>query len=494
MAALARFGAIIEVVAQPVYTWLFGLATYGLYIVLWSAVNIAEKIVDLSLTEALQRLVPSEAEEAAHGAVKFALLATVVPAALIALVVSLSAGSIANLLSVAPEDEARLPFAIALFAWALPLWTFVEIATAAARARRAFGPEIRLRIVWEQFARLGFALAFFAIGMTSVGLMAAHLASLALVSILSVRVLARYYDLGLMLRAPVPPVLRRSLFLSGLALLPSAIARRTLNDLPPILLNLLIPGSRGAIAAGLFGIARKVASMPLIVRQAFLYVLAPLSSAQAAHDRRQIAPLYAFSARMSAALVIPIGGALILLGADILSLFAPGAEAALAILVILVLGRIGEAIVGPATPIVEMTGHRVLPLVNFAIGIGAWALVAWLLTPRYGAEGMAVAVSAGAVLIAWAAVIELAISDRLHPFDLQFARGALAGLAGLGVLALVGLLLEPLGAPVRAAGIGLLLLPLCWLTLRIGLDRADREALGKFAHALHLARAEPLPG
>ena len=52
-----------------------------------------------------------------------------------------------------------------MFAWALPLWTFIEIATSAARARRAFGPEIRLRIFWEQIARILFAVGFFLLGL-----------------------------------------------------------------------------------------------------------------------------------------------------------------------------------------------------------------------------------------------------------------------------------------------------------------------------------------
>jgi O-antigen/teichoic acid export membrane protein len=50
-------------VAQPIYTWLFGLATYGLYFALWGAVNLLSNIVDLSMTSALQRIVPAEDEE-----------------------------------------------------------------------------------------------------------------------------------------------------------------------------------------------------------------------------------------------------------------------------------------------------------------------------------------------------------------------------------------------------------------------------------------------
>ena len=37
-ALLARFGAVIELISQPAYTWLFSVATYGVYTVLWAAV------------------------------------------------------------------------------------------------------------------------------------------------------------------------------------------------------------------------------------------------------------------------------------------------------------------------------------------------------------------------------------------------------------------------------------------------------------------------
>lgn len=489
LAALARLGALIEVVAQPAYTWLFGIATYGVYTVLWSAVNIVENIVDLSMTQALQRIVPTESEADAHAAVRFALLVSVGPATLLALLATVFAAPLAGLVSAAPKDSLQLPLAIALFAWALPLWTFVEVATSAARARRAFGPEIRLRIFWEQVARLIFAVGFFALGAHSLGLLLAHLASLAMTAILSARLLGRYYDPGQLLRAPITAELRRELLKTGFALLPSAISRRLFNDLPAILLNLALPGARGATAAGLFGIARKVASIPLIVRQAFQYVLAPLASAQAAHDRAGVATLYGFATRLSIAFVIPLSGLLVLLARDILSGFAPEAMAALPLLVVLVIGRAGEAVVGPATPVVEMTGHRVLPLVNAVAGLAAWALVGWWLVPTMGATGMAIAVSVGTVLIAWAATLELRISDGLAAFDSSALK--LLAVSGTGVAALwaIGLALAPLGAPVRAIGLLLLFWPLLWLVLRLGLPLADRIALGGPARRIGLAPA-----
>lgn len=484
LAALARLGALVEVVAQPAYTWLFGIATYGIYTVLWAVVNIVENIVDLSMTQALQRIVPTESEADAHAAVRFALLVSVIPAALLALAATIFAPQLAAMLSAAPKDQAQLPAAIAIFAWALPLWTFVEVTTSAARARRAFGPEIRLRILWEQVARLAFAIGFFALGVQSKGLLLAHLASLFVTALLAARLLGRYYDPKLLLGAPASPRLRRELLKTGFALLPSAISRRLFNDLPAVLLNLSFPGAKGATAAGLFGIARKVSTVPLIVRQAFQYVLAPLSAAQAAHDRTGVAALYGFATRLSIAFVVPLSALLMLTASDILSAFAPEAAAALPLLVILILGRAGEAIVGPATPVVEMTGHRILPLVNSAIGLGAWALLGAWLVPAMGATGMAWAVSAGTVLIAGAATLELRMTDGLVAFDRPAITAlAVAMLAGM-LLWAAGHLLDP--APVRAAGLLLLFWPAQWLALRFGLPIADRQALGKAARKLRL--------
>jgi len=484
LAGLSRAGALIEALAQPLYTWLFGIATYGLYVVLWGAVNLITNIVDLSMTSALQRVVPTQdSEEAAHAAVKLALIISVGPATVIAALVSWNAAAIAAIFSAAPEDVAKLPTAIALFAWALPLWTFVEVATSAARARRAFGPEIRLRIFWEQIARIGFAIGFFLLGFHSIGLMLAHLASLALTAALCVPLLGRYYRLGPLVRAPVPRALARNLLASGAGLLPANLARRLLIDAPPIVLNLAIPGAAGAAAAGLFEIARKLSTVPLIVRHAFQYVLGPLSSAQAHVDRGQVAPLYNFASRVSTALVVPLCGLLVFAGVDILSVYRPEAIAALPMLWVLVAARGLEAIVGPASTIVEMIGHRALPLLNSAIAIGLWIGLTLALTPDYGALGMAVAVAVAVVASTYAATLELRLADGLSPFDRTLFQGLAIALAGLAVMAAGEWLLD---GPARFALEVLLWAITCWLALRYGLAPEDREALGGLSRRLRL--------
>jgi O-antigen/teichoic acid export membrane protein len=484
LAGLSRAGAFIEAVAQPLYIWMFGLAAYGLYVVLWGVINLLTNILDLSMTSALQRIVPTrENETQVHSALKVALLATLLPASIVALAVALNADFVASFFSAAPEDRARLPGAIALFVWALPLWTFIEVATSAARARRAFGPEIRIRILWEQLARLLFALGFFFLGFGSEGLMIAHLSSLLLVALLCLPLLARYYDLRALLHAPMRWPQSRELIGSGIALLPSNLARRMLIDAPPLAINVMIPGAAGASAAGLFEVGRKLSTVPYIVRQSFQYVLAPLSSAQAHADRSQIAPLYQFASRVSTALVVPLAGLMIFTGPDVLSVYREEAQAALPILAILSVARAMEAIVGPAGTIVEMIGHRALPLLNSAIAIIGWIVLALWLTPSGGAFGMAVAVAVAIVISTYAAAIELRLSDRLWPFDRKLWQALAIAAIGIAGMALVEYVT---GGPLRFASNMAIWAVTSWFTLRYGLTREDRLAFGSLSRRLRL--------
>lgn len=483
LAALARGGAAIEAVAQPIYVWLFGLAGYGLYAALWGGINFLTNVINLSLPMALQRLIPVAEDEAqAHAVVKFALLASVLPAFVVAAALALLSDSIAQIFTAEAGQRQGLAQGIALFSWALPLWTFVEVATAAVRARRNFGAEIRIRIFWEQLARLLFAVGFYFLGVRSAnGLLIAHLGSLLLVGLLSVRLLGRHYDLRLLIRTPVAG-LARNILLSGLALLPANLSRRALIDAPPVLLNLLIPGAQGAAAAGLFEVGRKISTIPHVVRQSFQYVLAPFAAAQAKVDRRALEPLYHFAARASAALVVPLSGLVIFAGPLVLELYVKAAAPALAVLVILSVARAIEAVAGPATTLVEMVGHRALPLVNSALAIAVWLALALWLTPGMGISGMAIAVAGGIIMSSYAALAQL-WAGGLSVFDGWLLRGLAAALPGVALMAAAQWLVP------GVAGLALLL-PIwagsTWVALRLGLPETDRQAFGAVSRRLRL--------
>jgi O-antigen/teichoic acid export membrane protein len=486
-AFLARLGAVIEVVAQPAYVWMFGLATYGLYTVLWAWVNVVENLADLGMGSALQRTVPqSDDAESRAAALRAALLWGVGPCTAIALLTSIAAPWAAELVNVAPRDRPALALGIALFAWALPLWAFVEIGTAGLRARRAFGPEIRLRILWEQIIRLVLATTLWAAGVHTLGLIVAHLLSLTITAALSLRLLGSYYDLRLVFRGGGPSTAGRDTLVSGLALVPANAIARLFSDGPPVLLNLLIPGAGGATAAGLYGIARKLSSLVQMIRLALGYVMGPLASAVARHDRRSIEPLYGYATRLGTALAIPTATALVLGAPTVLLLFGPEAAGATALLIPLVIMRLVDAVTGPGGAIQQVASARYAPAATQLVGLAAAAMLLPVLLPERGAAGMALAVAAGLILANLATVAQLWWRDRLWPFHPPFPRTAAVALAVSIVLAAPLRLLERLPEPAALALLVLLLLASLWVSLRFALSPADRATLGKAGRRLRL--------
>lgn len=486
-ALLARAGGVVEIVSQPLYVWLFGLPTYGLYMVLWSAVNLIENFADLGMTSALQRVVPQAKDDAERaGALRQAMIMGLLPCILIALAASLNAHWIAEIVNVAPRDRDRLATGIALFAWALPFWAYVEISTSALRARKAFGPEIRLRVMWEQLLRMIAAIVLAALGAGTLGLLIAHLCSLAVTCIFSTRLLARYYRLDLVLgRSSTATTTAQTLY-AGLSVLPSNIVMRLFADAPPLILNLMIPGAAGASAAGLFAIARKLASGVQLIRQAFSYVMAPLASEAVRHDIRHVAEIYGFATRLTIVVATPVVCTIVGGGRALLALFGTPAQAAYVALALLTVTRLVEAVSGQASAIQSVISRYHHPLVGSAIGLAASLALGALLLPQGGMDGMAIAVSAGIAISVLTPVIQLWVHERIHPFAPPFARAAsVAALVGMGLL-LCSALVAPLHHLIRIAIGALLMLGGIWLSGRFGLTRDDKLALGKTGQKLRL--------
>ncbi|KKC25267.1 lipopolysaccharide biosynthesis protein [Sphingomonas sp. SRS2] len=484
-ALLARAGGVIEIVSQPLYVWLFGLPTYGLYMVLWSAVNLIENIADLGMTSALQRVVPQARDDAERArALRQAMLLGLTPCILIAIAISLGAPWIADIVNVAAKDRDDLATGIALFAWALPFWAYVEISTSALRARKAFGPEIRLRVMWEQFIRMGAAVLLYALGAGTLGLLIAHVCSLAITCIFSTRLLARYYRLDLVLRGDGGNI--QGTLYAGLSVLPSNIVSRLFADAPPLILNLIIPGAAGASAAGLFAIARKIASAVQLIRQAFSYVMAPLASEAVRHDLKHVAEIYGFATRLTIIVATPVVCTIAGGGRALLALFGSPAQAAYVALALLTFTRLIEAVAGQASSIQSVISRYHHPLVGSMIGLAAALALGALLLPQGGMDGMAIAVSAGIAISVVTPMIQLWVDKRIHPFAPPFARAAVVA-AGIGVaILLVSQLLLPLHHLIRIGAGAALLVAGIWLSGRFGLSHDDKLALGKTGRRLRL--------
>lgn len=486
--ALARLGALVEIIAQPLYVVMFGLAGYGLYAVLWAAINLAENFFDLGMTSAMQRTVPRSANDGeAAAALRTALLLGVGPCLVTAAVIAWQAPIIAPRINVADADAGKLVPAIRLFIWALPLWALVEISTSALRARMLFGAEIRLRIVWEQLIRLGVAIVLYFAGFGLLGLLIAHVCSLTITALLCLRLLSRHYRLALLLAGPFWPRIARDTALAGVTIVPSNIVARLFSDAPALAVNQLLPGSDGAAAGGLFVIARKLSSVVQLVNIAFSYVLAPLASSSERHDRAVVKEIYAYAVRLIFVIAVPLAAVLAAGSAPLLSLFGKDAAGAQAAVISLLLARAAEAVMGVSLPVLQVVAAFRHQLTASLVGLAVAALAGFILVDRLPPL-IAVTAAAAIALVVTAAVpmVQLWRIESLQPFTRPFPRVALttvvATLAGVGVSFFATGLPVMFSIPiVLAVAIGSI-----WVTARFALPLADRQSLGKTARALRL--------
>jgi O-antigen/teichoic acid export membrane protein len=489
---LARMGAVVEIVAQPLYVVMFGLAGYGMYAVMWATVNLIENIFDLGMTSAMQRTVPKSASDAeAVEALRTAMFFGVGPCIVIAALISIFAADLAPLLNVAADDEHLLVPAVRIFIWTLPLWAFVEITTSALRARMVFGAEIRLRIVWEQIIRLVAAGLFFFAGMGLWGLFIAHILSLLVTAVLCLRLLRQYYRLDLFFSGAWWGECARHTFWAGLSVLPSNIVARIFSDSPALILNQLLPGAEGARASGLFTIARKLSSVVQLVRIAFVYVMAPLAASAEKADRAQVEAIYSYAVRLILAIAFPLAAVIAGGRYSFLSLFGSQADVAASALVILLFGRAFEALLGISLPVLQVIAHYKHQVTASVFGVAVAVLVGReMIGPLDPITGITLAMAIGFVVMAAIPMVQLFVTERLHPFDRSFPVVALkvvavsvaAGIAAeLADIALTNKFAIPATVAIAAASI--------WTSLRTALPLEDRASLGKVARKLRLVPA-----
>lgn len=488
---LARLGALVEIIAQPLYVLMFGLAGYGLYAVLWAAINLIENFCDFGMTSAMQRTVPRSTDDAeAAAALRTAMVFGVGPCIAAAAIIAWQAPAIAPLINVAAADAGSLVPTIRLFIWTLPLWAFVEIATSALRARMLFGAEIRLRIVWEQVLRLGFAVLFFAAGFGLLGLFIAHICSLAITAFLSLRLLARHYRLRLLFSGPVWPKVAQDTALAGISILPSNIVARLYGDAPALIVNHLLPGAEGAAAGGLFTIARKLSSVVQMVRIAFVYVLAPLAASSARHDRAEVREIYAYAVRLIFVIATPLAAILAMGSVPLLSMFGRGAEIAQTAVIILLIARAAEAVLGISLPVLQVVAafrHQLTAsLVGLTLATLAGIWIEGRLPPLIAVTSAA---AIGLVVTAAIPMAQLWRVESLHPFTIAFPRVAIVTLmitftgvaAAASVSGLPAILAMPLLLLIAAAAI--------WSAARCALPLSDRLSLGRTGRLLKLVAA-----
>ncbi len=483
LAFLGRLGALIEPLSVIIFAKLYGAPTLGLFFLLWGYILFTSNGASFAMTTALQRFVASQKDEdEVHRVLAISFLVSFILSLCFASTIYMLAPVLATFINTDEGVAGDLVTIIRIYVWALPLWTFLEVSTSAVRARRAFGPEVKVRIFYEQGLRMVAGVVFFLMGFTLYGLFISHLLALSVTVFISLQLLRKHYSLKKLITVGISPRVLCSLLNFGAPMAVSNVLKALHSNLPIFVLNFIMPGAAGVTAVAVYTVARKLVSVLQVVLQSFEYVMAPLASAKNAETGPQgLHEMYAFATRLICSIFVPVATVIIILRMDFLAMVGPEFLAAGSVIIILSIGRAIEAATGPAAALIEMLGNHWLPLLNSSTGIGISALLLWQLTPVYGIEGAAVAAAIGLNITAIAGMGEVYLMYRQQPYSKRILRPILFSFTGALAIVILVTFITPWGPLARfVTGISGMFFSF-WLLLKWGFDTRDAAAFGRIA-------------
>jgi O-antigen/teichoic acid export membrane protein len=255
----------------------------------------------------------------------------------------------------------------------------------------------------------------------------------------------------------------------------SKMIETTRAQLFPVLLGSLAAFSASAV----FVAARRVVVAPSAVIAAMNQVYSPQASNLFLQGRKEeLAVLFKSMGKWSFALAFPLFCLTVAFPKEVLSVFGGAFRSASGPLIVLSVGMLFNFVTGPVTTSLILIGKSRLALADYVVVLGVEVGLAFILIPRYGVLGAAIARLVGTALNNLIPLLQVWATTKLHPYRLDYWKPAVAGIVAAGV-ARLGLSVVGLGSgpPAAAAAAGLVGVTYCGLILLFGLSAEDRAAL-----------------
>jgi O-antigen/teichoic acid export membrane protein len=244
----------------------------------------------------------------------------------------------------------------------------------------------------------------------------------------------------------------------------------------------LILGASGSAAnVGIFAVVTNVNTVAHVCLLSIYVAVRPtLAQLHDRGDRHGLGEVYVAATRWSLALNIPFFLVTVLYPDAILGVFGHAFAAGATALIILSVAELVNAGTGVCGPIIDMTGHTKLKLVNSLIWTVLVVGSSAVMIPEWGVVGAAVAAFLAVIVVNVLCVVEVWWLERLLPFDATFIKPIVAG----GIAFAVGLLLAawmPAGEDLVAAIVQALVVTGVYagLVLLFGLATEDRLVLAR---------------
>ena len=377
--------------------------------------------------------------------------------------------------------------AIRIFSLSIPLLVIARLFNATTQGMHKMQYQVYARDISEQVLKVGFSAVALMLGAGLFGVVWANVAALVVATVLS------FYFAWLLLTQKGSNA-QNVLIAKRQSASPGSPSRAMLGYSYPLALSnilaalwlqidTLMLGLLGTTQqVGYYGVALKVSLVGAKIITAFAVVFTPVI-ADLWHRGKieELQQLYTTVSRWIFMLSFPLFIIMLLYSDAMMKIFGKGFVAGSMALVILAAGQLMSASTGAAGIMVLMSGRSKLELMNVSVTLGVDTLLCYLLIPRYGVTGAAVANMASLGIVNLMRIVEIKLIMNMFAYDRSFLKPVLAGATGAAVaLMLSRLLIAAIGFR-QLAVLSLVVVFFYVLTIIIlGLDKHDKMVLKKF--------------
>lgn len=367
---------------------LLGASGTGLYYLAFTVTALGSVIGRFGLDRTLIRYIAATMESqnyvAAKGAAIKGIAITLMLSSATALVIFLLAPWLAS--SVFGENDLIVPLRIMAVA-VLPLAMLTVVASMLRGLRKVFFSQLILSVMWPALGAIGIAI----LG-ASAGVRGATWAQLSAMIITAALGLLLFWRAAPELHGVRGTFSTKRLFDNGLTMFTITMMNTLLQWSPNLILGCFVPASE----VGVFALASRTAALVSFAVTAVNWMAAPLVAAH--HERDDFQALEAtvrHAVVLMTALGVPLTVILFTVPDWVMSIFGEQFRHGDSILEILTLGYLVSILCGPVGIVLTMTGHEKIQRNISLAALGASCGLGVILSPLYGAQGMAVSVMSG---------------------------------------------------------------------------------------------------
>ena len=444
---------LISYLSSILVTRVVGAKFYGVFYLANTILMLGGLLASLGLNQGVLRYVSLYSGQGDSARIKGTVLFGVKVTLIVSLLLTFAIFALSPLLSQKVFHKADLALALRILIIVLPFSTLTTIFLSSLQGLRFIKYNVLVDNILRPLSRLVLLVTFFLAGWRFLGLLWATAFSIFFGFLLAYYFLKKncsslgekteaIFEKSQIVRFSTP------LFFEG-------FLNYAISATPILMLGYF--GSSTDV--GIYGIGMKLGLLVILPLNSINIIFAPtISNLYGRHEHEALERLFKtvtkwiFTISLAAFLII------ILFAKPILSIFGksfiPGANA----LYVIVLGQLVNASVGSVGFMLMMTGRPKMNLLNSGILCGLTIGLSYMLIPKYGIVGAAIATAFSIAFVNILRLIEVYYFERIHPYKRSFIKPLISGTLSTLVLSILGIFFPYSSSLFFSAGFGVVFL------------------------------------